>query len=52
MKKQLVLKPGRYILEFDWAARQGVKFDSCKIGAHVNNQHIQSFKPFDYGVNH
>lgn len=52
MKQKLILKPGRYILEFDWAARQGTALESCKLGVHINNQHLQSLTPLDYTLNH
>jgi hypothetical protein len=52
IKQKVSLTPGRYLLEYDWAARDGVALDSCKMGIYMNGKSAQSHTPVDYHVNH
>jgi hypothetical protein len=51
VKQKVPVKPGRYFLEYDWAASDGIAFDSCKMGVYINNQVINSHVPSSYKVN-
>ena len=50
LKQKVPVKPGRYLLEYDYAARDGIAFDSCKMGVYINNKSVDSITPSDYHV--
>jgi hypothetical protein len=52
IKQKVLLTPGRYLLEYDWAAKDGFPLDSSKLGIYMNGLPVQVLTPFDYHVNH
>ena len=50
--QKLNVKPGRYLLEYDWAARVGLPLETSKMSVYLNNKVIQSHTPPDYHVQH
>ncbi len=45
------MAPGRYLLEYEWAARAGVALDSCMMGVYMNNQAVKQHTPIEYHIN-
>jgi hypothetical protein len=52
IRQKLSLKEGRYLLEYDWAAREGKPVGTAKMSVHINNEAVQEHTPFDYQVQH
>ena len=47
-KQSVTLTPGSYVLKYEWAARNGVELNSCKMGVYINNQLMKAHTPIDY----
>ena len=52
IKQFIPLKPGRYLLEYDWAAKDGYPFETCKMSVYLNNKVVQFNTPVDYHIQH
>ena len=52
IKKNVPLKRGKYLLQYDWAARYRIYLWSCKMVVYLSNQFVQSNTPVDYHMHH
>lgn len=50
IRQKVDLKPGRKLLTFDWAARNGISYSSVQFDVKVNGQVLKSFAPADYNL--
>jgi hypothetical protein len=51
IKQKIALKPGKYTMKFDWAARQDLALSSSELLAKINGKILEHLKPNDYNVN-
>jgi hypothetical protein len=48
IRQKLSLKEGRYLLEYDWAAREEKPLETAKMLVYINNGVVQDHTPPDY----
>ena len=48
IRQKLSLKEGRYLLEYDWAAREEKPLETAKMLVYINNGVVQEHAPPDY----
>jgi hypothetical protein len=48
IRQKLSLKEGRYLLEYDWAAREEKPLETSKMLVFINNEAVQDHTPHDY----
>lgn len=52
IKQKVNVKPGKHVLEFDWASRSGVVQTSNVFEVRINGQVLKSVAPGDYNAHH